>query len=440
MKWIAAVSLAAAGLSLHAQPPAKKQTRPAAAAAKVKPKPEGPPTAPLREIRVKGNQHYKTEDIIAASGLKIDQRVLETAFEPARERLMATGGFETISYRYDPVPNGDGYSLTFEVLEIGRTLPVRFEELPIPDSDLFQFLKAKEPLFGGTRAPGNQAVLQRFAKELNELLAPKGLKAPVTAQVIADAPGELAVLFRPDTQRPRVAQISFAGNQLLDNATLANAFAIVSIGVEYKEETVRNLLNTAIRPLYEARGYLGVQFPKITTKPKKDVDGLDVTIQVSDGKPYKYGEINATGNGLAAKEVYSIAGLKPGDVANFDSVNEVPNRLVARMQRDGFMRAKATYDRKIDEKNQTVHLVFKTDPGPVYTFNKLVIQGLDLHGEPAVRKIWGLKYGKPFNIEYPQRFLNEVKEQNMFDGLKETKFETKIDDKALTVDVLLLFR
>ena len=439
MKWIArtaSISLVAITL-LHAQTPVRKQ-QPRPPAAKAKPLP--PPTAPLGEILVKGNQHYKTDDIIAASGLKVGQRVLETAFEPARERLMATGGFETISYRYQPMPNGDGYGLTFEVLEVGRTLPVRFEDLPIPDAELTKFLRDREPLFGGDRAPGNQTVLERFAKALTDYLTPKGLKHPVAAQVVADSPGELAVLFRPNTQRPRVAQINFVGNQLLDTATLANAFAMVSIGVEYKEQTVRALLDTSIRPLYEARGYLGVEFPKITTKPKTDIQGLDVVIQVSDGKPYKYGQITSTGSGIAAKEVYSIAGLKPEDVANFDSVNEVPKKLVDRMQRDGFMRAKASYDRKIDGKTQTVNIQFKTDAGPVYTFNKLAIQGLDLHGEPAVRKIWGLKYGKPFNVEYPQRFLNEVKEQGMFDGLKETKFETKLDDKAQTVDVLLIFR
>jgi outer membrane protein assembly factor BamA len=203
---------------------------------------------------------------------------------------------------------------------------------------------------------------------------------------------------------------------------------------------VRTLLDTAIRPLYEARGYLGVQFPKIITKPKPEVQGLDVVIQVVEGKPYRYGQITAIGTGIESKEVFAIAGLRPDEISNFDSVNAVPKRLVDRMQRDGYMRAKASYDRKIDDNNRLVHLQFKTEPGPIYTFNKLVIQGLDLHGEPAIRKFWGLKYGKPFNAEYPQRFLNEVKEQNMFDGLKETKYDIKIDDKARSVDVILTFR
>jgi hypothetical protein len=70
----------------------------------------------------------------------------------------------------------------------------------------------------------------------------------------------------------------------------------------------------------------------------------------------------------------------------------------------------------------------------------LDIKGLDLIGEPAIRKIWGLKPGKPFNAEYPDYFLNNVREQGLFDGLKQTRAETKLDDKALTADVTLYFK
>jgi outer membrane protein insertion porin family len=446
MKWIALI--AAATLARGSA-----QTPPAPSARKKVPstntsKPAVPPapapasrTAPLAEIAVTGNRNYTTAAIIAASKLRIGQLMAESDFEPARERLMATGGFETIGYRYAPTADGKGYALTFEVTEIERTLPIRFEELPAPASELQKLLANKEPLFGGERAPGHQAVLDRFAKSLTEYLAAtKSYKETVVAKVQADVPGELYVLFRPAKGRLRVAQIAFTGNELLDSGMLGNAFGIVAIGAEYKEDTIRKLLDSAVRPHYEARGHLGVQFPKIEMSPMKDVEGVAIIIQVIEGKPYKYGEINATGNGIAPKEVYSIAGLKPGDTANFDTVKAVSDKLVARMQRDGYMRSKASFSRKVNDEKLTVDVTFKTEAGPQYMFGKLDIKGLDVIGEPAVRKIWGLKSGKPFNVDYPQYFLNNVKEQGLFDGLKETRFETKIDDKNLVVDVTLYFR
>jgi outer membrane protein assembly factor BamA len=449
MTWIAVAAAFALAFSAFGQTPApaRKKSAPARTTTPAKPKPAAtapavdPRAVPLAEVKITGNRNYKSEAIIAASGLRIGQLMKESDFEPARERLMATGGFETIGYRYAPSADGKGYSLTFEVLEIERTLPVKFEDLPGTEAELRKAIADKEPLFGGEQAPGHQAVLDRMAGELGAYLqASKGYKEPVAARVSADVPGELYVLFRPAKGRMRIAQIAFEGNQLLDSGFLGNAFGIVAVGVEFKEDHVRKLLDTAVRPHYEARGYLGVQFPKLTVAPMKDVEGVALTVQVIEGKPYKYADLRAAGTGLSSKETLSIAGLKAGDVANFDTVKEVANKLVARMQRDGYMRSKASFERKVNDAALTVDIVFKTEPGPQYLFGKLDIKGLDLHGEPAVRKIWGLKAGRPFNIEYPQRFLDEVKAQGMFDGLKQTRFENKIDDKNLTVDVTLFFR
>ena len=87
-----------------------------------------------------------------------------------------------------------------------------------------------------------------------------------------------------------------------------------------------------------------------------------------------------------------------------------------------------------------IDITFKTEAGPQYLFGKLDIRGLDLIGEPAVRKIWGLKPGKPYKADYPAYFLNNIKEQGLFDGLKDTRFESKLDDRNLVADVILYFR
>jgi len=397
--------------------------------------------APLSEIQITGNRNYTTAAVIEASGLKIGKTVKESDFEAARDRLMATGGFESMNFRYGPAKDGRGYLVTFEVTEVERSLPVKFEDLPGKPLELEGVLRKTEPLFGGRKAPGNKAVLDKLAKALTDYLVAKHeFEGTVAARVSADTPGDLYVIFRPSAGRLRIGKVSFEGNQVLDSGALGNAFGIVAIGTEFKEENVQKLLDTAVRPHYEARGYMGVKFPKLTTWPIKDVEGVSLIVQVDEGRQYKYGTIEATGRGVAAKEVYSIANIKPGETPNFDTVKETLTKLVARMHREGYMRAKASYDRKVNDQALTVDIVFKTDPGPQYTFGKLDIRGLDLIGEPAIRKIWGLKPGKPFNSEYPDYFLGNVREQGLFDGLKQTRAETKLDDKTLTADVTLYFK
>ena len=41
--------------------------------------------------------------------------------------------------------------------------------------------------------------------------------------------------------------------------------------------------------------------------------------------------------------------------------------------------------------------------------------------------MWGLAPGRPFNVEYPDHFLSRVKDSGVFDNLKNTRAETKIN-------------
>ena len=54
--------------------------------------------------------------------------------------------------------------------------------------------------------------------------------------------------------------------------------------------------------------------------------------------------------------------------------------------------------------------------------------------------MWAGDPGKPFNPDYPDAFLARIKEQHMFDNLKETKATSTPDKDRHTVDVLLEFR
>src|SRR5882724_247025 len=57
---------------------------------------------PIESISVEGNRIYKTDQVVALSGLKIGQVAGKPEFEAARERLVASGVFETVSYKFVP--------------------------------------------------------------------------------------------------------------------------------------------------------------------------------------------------------------------------------------------------------------------------------------------------------------------------------------------------
>jgi outer membrane translocation and assembly module TamA len=74
-------------------------------------------------------------------------------------------------------------------------------------------------------------------------------------------------------------------------------------------------------------------------------------------------------------------------------------------------------DRRVDDKEHTVDLAVNVEAGPEFKYGALEIRSLDLNSEPAIRKMWGVKEGKPFDAEYPDAFLKDVHDQGIFDNL-----------------------
>ena len=50
-----------------------------------------------------------------------------------------------------------------------------------------------------------------------------------------------------------------------------------------------------------------------------------------------------------------------------------------------------------------------------------------------------MKEGKPFNADYPDYFLEQIREQGLFDGLGKTRSSVKVDEQNRIADVTLSF-
>jgi outer membrane protein insertion porin family len=398
-----------------------------------------PATWPIRSLAVEGNQNYSAEQILPLTGLKIGQPGDQKTFEQARDRLIAAGIFETVGFRFGPTPSGDGYAVVFEVAEIQQIYPIRFEFLEIPDEDLRSFLKSTDPLFA-EKIPGTKEIIARYASALEQYLRQKGRDEPITGELTADKPNELYIMFRPAGAMPVVADVDFTGNKVIPSGMLREAIRGVAIGSRYTEPRFRELLDTTIRPLYEARGRLRLAFPAISVeRAAGDVRGLKITVQVEEGETYDLGDVRVEGTASLNQELLKVAALKIGDLANFQEVQSAIERVNSRLRSDGYMKVKTRAERRLDDAKKTVDLVLLVDPGPQYSFGNLRIEGLDLHGEHEIRRIWGLKPGEPFPADYPEFFLQQVRERGVFDNLREARSETKLDDASVTADVTLIF-
>jgi outer membrane protein insertion porin family len=396
---------------------------------------------PLESLRVEGNKRISTERIVAASGLKIGKPVAKADFDAARERLMATGAFMSVGVEFKPSDSKNGYAGGIQVLEIEQVFPYRFEDLPAPEAELRAALRKQEPVLG-EEIPGTKDVMDRYAKELEQAIEKLGGgHVQVTGKLLQDVVGKPTVIFRPPGSRPNIARVLVEGNDALPNAMLVNALSNVAVGAPYSDTIMRQFLDAAIRPLYEARGRIRVSFPKIAVKQDNDVNGVVVTVTVNEGPSYNLGAVKIAGIAAASelKKLEREGNWRTDDIANFDDVKAGVDRIVAYLHTQGRLHAAANVDRTVDDKAHKVDLVVTVTPGPQFLYGKLEIVGLDIISEPVIRKMWGAREGKPFDPAFPDEFLKSVREEGIFDNLGKTTAESKPDEKTLEVAVTLKF-
>ena len=284
--------------------------------------------------------------------------------------------------------------MTFEVSEFEPAYPVRFEGIQASEASLKAFLQSRDPLFG-EKLPATTAVVDRYAKAIQEFAASQGQNEKIVGRITPTGPDQFVIVFRPDRALPSVAQVSFEGNQVIPSPALQERVSSAAIGSVYTEGRFREILDASVRPLYETRGRIRVSFPKITVADAKDVKGLLVKVVIEEGPSFDLGDVRVEGNsGVKAEDLLRAADFKTGDLANFEEISKGMQRLRKTLQRNGFMRAEAELERRINDQKKVVDLIVRVREGPQFTFSKLIIQGLDIHAEAAIKKLWALKEGK----------------------------------------------
>ncbi|MBI3470812.1 MAG: hypothetical protein HY013_05600 [Candidatus Solibacter usitatus] len=415
----------------------QKKTARKAAPAKTAPPPTPASKWPIETVAVEGLRHYTQEHVIAATGLRVGQLAGKEEFEAARDRLLATGLFETVGYRFAPSAGSSGYVATFQVVEVEPIYPVRFERLDVPDEEVKAWLR-RDPFFGD-KIPATKPILERHARAIEEYLATRNRKDKVIGKVVNEGPDRFSILFRPAAPEPVVAEVKFEGNEVLPSSALLNTFSGVAFGAVFREPAFRQMLDVGVRPLYEARGRIRVQWTKIQVEKAKTVEGLRVTVTVDEGPSFDLGEVKLAGQ-APAKNLLKEGAFKSGELANFDEIQAGLERMKKSLRRQGYMHNEIQVERTLNDKTKSVDLTLKVEPGPQFTFGKLAIEGLDIHGEAAVKKMWALKEGQPFNADYPDYFLQRIREDGLFDDLGATKAATVVDEQAQRVAVTLIFR
>lgn len=395
---------------------------------------------PIEKIVVQGNKTLTSEQIIKASGLMVGEAADKARFEQARKQLEATGMLDSVAYQFEPAENGKGYVATFIVDEVSPLYTVQFEGLNASRDDINKYLMSKEVLYNG-KLPPTTFIIDRYTREIETYLASVNHPAKVVSNAMQSGPDTYDLVFRSGAPLPSIAEVTFEGNKAVLITDLEHAINDVAYGTPYSDYTFKLMLENQIKPLYEAKGYLGVKFLNVTTEPSKTVKGVVVHLTVDEGAVYKLSKVSLSGvTREETDDMGKVAKFKIGEVANFDEINQSVDRIKKSLMHDGYIHVEAAVVRRMDEQAKSVGLLVKLTKGPQFHYGKLIIKGLDLDGEAQIQKLWTGKPGKAYNAEYPEYFLTRVKEEGLFDDLGDTKALKTVDEQNHVVDITLDFK
>ena len=392
---------------------------------------------PLRAIEFHGNRHFPADELVRVAGLELGQPVRKRDFDLALRKLNDTGVFEGLRYRFEPL--GDGYKLTISVEEVPELFPVRFDGFDVPPESLRALLRRKLPLYSEL-VPGGGPMLRMIVNTLQAWWSGQGRNEEVVGRLVPSDDGGFEMRIGPERETNNIAFVRFSNTGEVDALELQRIFNQSAIGEPYSEARLQELLQYNARPLYTQRGYMNVTFCPCNASPDPDSEGLLVDVEVEQGELYLFGEVEwPEPLPIDPESLRKVNRIGPGLVVNMTAAYETMAAISEGMKRLGYMKARAAFDERIDHDARRVHLQINIVPGTQYAFSRLIIQGLDILSEPAVRKRWGMQPGDPFDVRYPAYFLDRVKADAMFENLQRTAWSLEIDEANRRVEVTLVF-
>ncbi len=390
---------------------------------------------PLRDIEVTGNEYYSKAAIIGLTGLKIGDMVTQDDFQRGLVRISDAGVFDSVRFRF--VPLDGGYKVTYTVQELGELYPFRADGFGVPSEQIQKLLTEKVPLFG-EKVPPTGTMVERIGNTLQAFWKAQGKDSEVLGRLVPTGNDGFEMLFQPETAVQTISFVKFENTGVLSPLDLQRSFNQVAMGVPYSETRLKELLRFNVLPLYEEKARMEVQFCPCKTEQDPETKGVLVTVHVEQGDEYTFGSVAFPQNmPLTPEQMASMLKVKEGEPANMGKVRQGLSAMEDTLKRNGYMRALARHEQKLNTDQKTVDIEVLLQPGAQYTMGELTLTGLDVVTEPAVRKRWGMKRGEAFDAGYPPYFLEQV--GNMFDNLAKTDSKTKVNEDSKTVDVELIF-
>ena len=357
---------------------------------------------PTKAVRFQGAPQYTQQELLAAAGLKPDGRLNPRDVKARAKQLSDTGVFKEIKF------SADSKTLTFTLTPSSQLYPMHLDNVPVtPGKDLDARLHDRFPLYRSNLLPATGSMLEGIRQAFEEMLAAKGVKASVKADLTSGlGPQKItAINFTISSPSVHIGRIQVVG---VSPAMQSKIIPLTSgqTGNGFDTENTVPGLHHVFEEFYQDLGYAAVQVDVAQVEPyvvsNQSID-IPYTVTIKEGGIYKLGSIDFPASALVKRaDVEKILSKYPAGSGR-------PLDLFLLAVRDAY-HTKGYLDCSVVSKpsfSETTHIVnysLEITPGSQYKMSAVKFEGAPDAMAAKLRAAWKMASGDVFDESYLSGF------------------------------------
>jgi outer membrane protein insertion porin family len=346
------------------------------------------------------------------------------------------GYFDDVSADLTDAP--EGKIITFTVVEKALISEIKIQGNKAMDvGDIHGVLTTKP------RQVVNSDKLSTDIEKIRGLYHAKGYYNVEIADVLEKrGDKEVVVLFTiVENEKLYVERISFEGNRTFSDKELRNIMKTTEWGILHffndsgvlKEDQLKQDVSK-INAFYLNNGFIQAQVgePEIT----HDKKGIYLKIFITEGKQFKVGKVEITGDTLKVSRATLRENLKIGKQEYFsrEAMIKDTDYLVQMCNDEGFAYADAQLQTTPQEKTQTVDVTYQIKKGNEVYFSRILIAGNNKTRDKVIRRQLSIMEGDLYSKSALKRSYNALGGLRYFE---EVDFQTEKGASENLTDVLI---
>jgi outer membrane protein insertion porin family len=397
----------------------------------------------IAEIQVRGNRRIEAEAIKARIASRPGQRFDTAQISKDIAEVQALGFFKDV--RVFSQKGARGRVVIFEVEEN----PV-VRQISITGNDNIDSDKIRDALTLTTGSTLDYPLLYENRERVVGLYRAEGFYLAEVAFEIEPL-GEASVGINFDVsenEKLKLRDIEFEGNEHFSDSELREGFQTkvwhfwsyatswFDRSGTYSEPLFLQDLRNVERKYTDA-GYLQVNLREPTVVP--DEKGLRVTVDVDEGRRFRVGTINVTGDPTADPEaLIEELKLEEGEIFNRSHLTDDISTLTQHYQDRGFYFAQVTPLSNLSETTEVVDVRFDVKKGPLYFVRRVDIAGNTTTVDPVIRREIPIVEGELYSQRKVLLARTRVERLGFFEEvdfkMEPTEQEDQLDLKVAVVE------